>query len=90
MRNLGFKIVRTPYPASSKMTGVVVQKVRDDGRIGHVVGDEALLWDALEEKSAKLAQVLEALKQETQARLDAEKERDELRSQLEQKGRSRR
>lgn len=63
--NLGFKIVRTLYPARSGITGVVVQKVRDDGRIGAVVGDEASLWDALQE-------ALTALQREQQARERAE------------------
>ncbi len=84
MSDLGFKIVRTSYPARSGMTGVVIQKIRDDGRVGAVVGDEAKLWDALQETQTRLASALQAIK-------DLERERDELRGQLEyaQKGRRR-
>lgn len=90
LKPLGFRIVRTPYPPSSRMTGVVVQKVRDDGRSGGVVGDEALLWDCLQEARQKLTQVLQALKDETEARLEAERQRDELQTQLDQHTQSKR
>lgn len=85
MPELGFKIVRTPYPSSSKMKGTVVQKVRDDGRSGAVVGDEALLWDALQEALAA-----SGLLWDERCKLQEEVERlvrenDELRRQLEQR-----
>lgn len=75
---LGFRIVRTPYPAASKMTGVVVQKVRDDGRAGPVVGDEATLWDALQQAEGRIATMTSALDQQTAATIDAEKRVEEV------------
>lgn len=93
MKALGFRIERVPYHPSSGLTGEMVQKVRDDGRVGPAVGDEALLWDHLKAASSDLDEMREknahlaaALRDETTARLDAEKERDDLRRQLERKG----
>lgn len=60
MIEVPFQIVRTPYPPQSKMVGEVTQKIRPDGRVGPVVGDEALLWDALQESKADVRCLKEA------------------------------
>lgn len=85
MKDLGFKIERTPYPAASRMTGFVVQKVRKDGRVGSVVGDEANLWDALQEALEELRVVRLELSATIEDKLDAEKRCAELTTQMEQR-----
>lgn len=86
MKPLGFRIVRTPYAPASGLAGEMVQKVRDDGRVGLAVGDEEALWDALQDTHERLIHCAKSLKEATEARLAAEEERDELRRQLERKG----
>lgn len=85
MAELGFKIVRTPYPKTSRMTGTIVQKVRDDGRRGAVVGDEALLWDALQEALAASGQLWDQKSRLEKEVSQLESEINELRKQLEQR-----
>lgn len=84
--DLGFQIVRTPYPERSGLTGTVVQKIRDDGRVGPVVGDEALLWDAREEAVRELRDTLHQHALELERRLKVEEELRELKGQVEAKG----
>lgn len=86
MSELGFRIVRTPYAPQSRLTGTVVQKIRDDGRVGVAVGDEERLWIAWQEAVAELRDALARLRDELNRRLAVEKELAELRSQIEGKG----
>lgn len=85
---LGFRIVRTPYPPSSRMTGIVVQKIRDDGRVGQVVGDEALLWDELQKALTELSEAKQLHLNECERTRSLQAELAELRSHSE-KGRKR-
>lgn len=80
MIELGFEIVRTPYDPRSGMIGEMVQKRRVDGRCGLTVGDEALLWDALQEARAIIADQQSTIALVANQRLAAEKERDELKA----------
>ena len=64
MKPLGFRIERRPWPEESGMAASPPRavKIRDDGRMGDCVGDEAALWDEIEflrEENAALQRQLE-------------------------------
>ncbi len=86
--NLGFRIVRTPYPPTARVTGIVVQKVRDNGLAGPVVGDEEKLWDALQLALLEAQDLKQALEKECACTRSLQSEIVELRAHAE-KGRKR-
>ena len=85
MKSLGFLIERIPYHPSSGMTGEMVRKRRDDGRVGPAVGDEALLWDELQAVSMCFDEIAAGFKAQEKELEEARKEIAELRRQLESK-----
>jgi hypothetical protein len=82
MSELGFKIEERQMPPESKMTGTIFVKVMDDGRVFRSTPAETVLWDALHKALAQAAAAAERA-------LRVERERDELRQQLEQRGKKR-
>lgn len=86
--SLGFEIVRIPYPPSSRVTGIVVQKIRDNGLSGPVVGDEEKLWDALQQALSELEDVKQLHLNECERNRALQAEIVELRAHAE-KGRKR-
>ncbi len=79
---LPFRLEQTPYPPASGLTGAVVQKIREDGRIGPAVGDEWLLWQSLQDALRELHLAQKAAELETRARLRFQTDLEDARAAL--------